>query len=133
MTKSFLRNGTILLALVGGIGFAAAQTSPSAPGGAKPPSSTMTPGAPGAKLQLSAAQKTAIFKAVSAEPTKPAAQTSVRISLGTQLPGSIELHALPASVVAQVPATQDFRYTMVQSDVVLVDPTTMRVVEIIRQ
>lgn len=132
MMKSSLRHGTVLLAMIAGIGVAAAQMSPPATGGPTAPGGMM-PGAPGTKLQLSAAQKSAIFKAVSAEKTKPTAQTNVRISLGTQLPGSIELHALPASVVAQVPATQDVRYTMIESDVVLVDPTTMRVVEIIRQ
>jgi uncharacterized protein DUF1236 len=49
------------------------------------------------------------------------------------LPTSIELYPLPDDVSAALPATKDYRYTVVQNQVVIVDPATMKVVDVIRQ
>jgi hypothetical protein len=40
---------------------------------------------------------------------------------------------LPANVVSEVPAAKMYKYTVSQNQVVLVDPTNMKVVEIIKQ
>jgi hypothetical protein len=39
---------------------------------------------------------------------------------------------LPDSVLAQLPETKAVKYTTVQNQIVLVDPLTMRVVEVIK-
>jgi len=48
------------------------------------------------------------------------------------VPPSIELNYLPVAALSQAPEAQALKYTMVQNQVVLVDPMTMRIVEVIR-
>jgi hypothetical protein len=118
------------LALFGTIGLASAQVTTPGTTEQMSPGATMSQGE---KLQLNAAQKSAILRAVNQEKNKAAAAPNLRVQVGAVLPESIELYALPDNVVAQVPATAAYRYTIVRNDVVLVDPTSMRVVDIIRQ
>jgi len=124
--KSRLFCGTIVLALACGIGGAAAQAGP--PAQAVPPgqSQAATP----AQVRLDAAQKTAILTAVRDTKIPPPGH-SFNASVGAQVPPSIELYALPISALSQAPEARTLRYTMVQNQVVLVDPTNMRVVEVI--
>ena len=51
--------------------------------------------------------------------------------LGDDVPAMIELYTLPDDAVAGVPAAKLYKYTMVEGKVVLVDPTKMRVVDVI--
>jgi hypothetical protein len=51
--------------------------------------------------------------------------------VGAQVPPSTELSVLPNEALAHAPNAKNLRYTVVQNQVVLVDPTTLRVVEII--
>jgi hypothetical protein len=52
--------------------------------------------------------------------------------LGTRVASArwdIELYALPEEATAADPAAEFFEYTMVENEVVLVDPTRMRVID----
>ena len=51
--------------------------------------------------------------------------------IGADVPPMIELYMLPDDAVAGVPAAKLYKYTMVENKVVLVDPTKMRVVDVI--
>jgi len=84
-------------------------------------------------LQLSAKQKTEIFQTVTKEKVKSPPPANMALSIGAQVPASIELYPLPANVVSQVPATKSYKYTVAQNQVVLVDPTTMKIVDVIKQ
>ena len=125
-----LRLGTMTLAVLGTVSVALAQVPSTTPG---------APGAPGLnqgaitsqKVQLSPAQKTAIFNAVSKDKSKIVAPGNFRASIGAPVPPSIELYALPPEAVANAQAASSYRYTMVNNQVVLVDPLTMQVVDII--
>src|SRR5258707_13520349 len=112
------------LALVGVSGPATAQTPPSGSLGAADPS---------APLQLTQAERTAILDAVRQDKAKPSTSTPVDspVSVGVQLPPSIALKILPDAALAQAPAAKTVQYTMIENRVVLVDPTNMRVVDII--
>src|SRR5512141_642408 len=99
-----LRRGSVALALLGGIGIAAAQTPSSPSSGGTMGGSTSQSTSTQQKLQLSAAQKTAIFKAVSQDKTKPATTAAnFQPSIGAKVPASIALYALPNSAVASAP------------------------------
>jgi hypothetical protein len=119
------------LAVLGTVGVAVAQVPSTTPGG--------VPGSPGLnqgaitspKAQLSAAQKTAIYNALSRDKSKVVAPGNFRASIGAPVPPSIELYALPSEAVANAQAASSYRYTMVNNQVVLVDPLTMQVVDII--
>jgi hypothetical protein len=128
-----LRLGTMALAILGTVGVAVAQAPSTTPGGA-PGTPGLNQGAsPNQKVQLSAAQKTAIFNAVSKDKSKSASPANFQASIGGKVPSSVELHALPPDAVATAKEASSYRYTMVNNQVVLVDPTTMQVVDIIRQ
>jgi Protein of unknown function (DUF1236) len=136
---SHIRNTATILALLAGIGVAVAQ-SPSAPAGSMPPArapAAAQPAAPSAQpaaaVQLSAAQKTAIFQSVTKEKVKSPPPANAQLSVGAQVPSTIELYPLPANVVAQVPTAKQYKYTVAQNQVVLVDPASMKVVDIIKQ
>ena len=129
MNNGNLRLGTLAIVVLGTVGIAGAQTPSAAPGGAP---STLNQGATTAP-QLSAAQKTAIFTAVSKDKSKSAAQANFQASIGGKVPPSVELHALPPDALANAQSASNYRYTMVNNQLVLVDPLTMQVVDIIRQ
>jgi uncharacterized protein DUF1236 len=114
------------LALVGVAGPAHAQTPPSASLGVADPS---------APLHLTPAERTAIRDAVRQDKGKPNPNTAPTspVSIGVQLPASIALRILPDAALAQAPAAKTVQYTVIENQVVLVDPTNMRVVDIINQ
>ena len=55
------------------------------------------------------------------------------MAVGAQLPGSVELYMLPDAITAELPAAKQYKYTIWKDQVVLVDPTNLKVAEIIRQ
>jgi Protein of unknown function (DUF1236) len=113
-------------ALLGVSGPSTAQTPPSASLGAADPS---------APLALTPTQRTAILNAVRQDSAKPGTTvpSDLPVSVGVQLPASIALKILPDAALAQVPAAKTVQYTVIRNQVVLVDPTNMRVVDIINQ
>ena len=132
--KNSVRIGTVLLTLASGIGLAAAQGGPAGgqPGG-QTPQTINSSSSSTSHINLSPAQKTAILGAVRQEGAKITPSTNLVATVGATVPTSIELHALPNSAVATAPEARNFKYTMVQNQLVLVDPTTMKVVDVIQQ
>lgn len=124
------RTTAVAFAVLAGVGIAAAQMSP--PGGAMSPSGSTTT-KQNRSLQLTAAQKSAIYRAVSAEKPKAQASANFRASIGQPVPAAVELHALPDAAVAEAPAARPYMFTFAQNDVLLVDPTTKNVVDIIKR
>jgi hypothetical protein len=57
---------------------------------------------------------------------------SARIAIEQEVPATIELQEFPAEIVTEVPAVKTYRYYQQDNDVVVVDPTQRRVIEIIR-
>ena len=111
--------------LLGAIDAAAQATPPGPPG-----SDTGVSGAIEQKLILSPAQRTAIYDQVSKDKSKVAPKDFAPV-IGADVPAMIELYTLPDEAVAGVPAAKLYKYTMVEGKVVLVDPTKMRVVDVI--
>ena len=114
--KRRLLHGAIVVALAFGVGEAAAQVGQ--PVQSQPP------------IQLDAAQKAAIVTAVR-DTRNPPPGTRFSTSIGAQVPPSIDLYVLPIAALSQAPEVRNLRYTTVQNQIVLVDPTTMRVVDVI--
>ncbi|MGN6748639.1 MAG: DUF1236 domain-containing protein [Xanthobacteraceae bacterium] len=117
-----------LFGCAGGSGASAQTTTPSGPADAA--SDTGLGGAIQQKLILSPAQRTAIYDQVSKDKTKAAPKNFSPV-IGGDVPPMIELYALPDDAVAGVPAAKLYKYTMVENKVVLVDPTKMRVIDVI--
>jgi hypothetical protein len=124
-----LRYGAIALAYASSVHWAAAQEG--FPGGAGDPQSKAM--SQPSQLRLTPAQRTTILNAVLAESAKITPPPKFQAAVGAQVPPSIELRTLPSVAMAQAPELRSLQYTMSQNQVLLVDPTTMRVVDIIRQ
>jgi hypothetical protein len=80
------------------------------------------------KLELTPAQRNAIYAAVSKDKSKVASQR-FSTKVGAEVPPMIELYSLPDETVADNPAAKLYEYTMVENEVVVVDPTRMRIVD----
>jgi hypothetical protein len=125
--KACLRHATLALSLVLATGLAGAQTR--APDGSLP--GAVSPADP-AQLRLTPTQKTAILKAVREKSATLRPPTSFSIVVGEMVPPSIELYMLPDNALAEVPEAKSVKYTVLQNQVVLVDPTNMRIVDVLR-
>lgn len=128
-------SGTLLMtALVLSPASVLAQAPPVSP----PPSDLpATPADPSAPFALTDSQRAAIRDAVrqvdASQRAKVPANLSapLNVSVGVQLPPSIQLAILPDRALAQAPGAKTVQYTVISNQIVLVDPTNMRVVDII--
>jgi len=84
------------------------------------------------RVELTPAQRTTIYRTVTRERSY-AAPRDVQVRLGARVPRSVELREMPTTVVEDVPSVRRYRYMVVNNEVVLVDPATSEVIEIIRQ
>ena len=129
--KTSFRHGMFALVLFAGVGPAFAQI------GSTPPTTqdgTIGRGDPRAtELRLTEAQRGAIADAVRRDNKAAEPSVSFVASVGAPVPPAIELYILPDQVLAEVPATKRVKYTVMKNQLLLVDPTTMRVVDIIPQ
>ena len=132
--KVILRHGMVLLAMTAGIGLALAQIDA---GPAGNDTRIVDPkdgiGAPAAHLRLTDQQRSAIAAAVSKENKVVTPPPSFVVQVGAPVPPAIELYILPDNALADIPAAKSVKYTVVNDQLVLVDPTTMRVVDVIRK
>jgi hypothetical protein len=80
------------------------------------------------KLELTPAERSAIYATVSKDKSKVAPQP-FSTTIGADVPPMIELYSLPDETVADNPAAKLYEYTVVENEVVVVDPTKMRIVD----
>ena len=110
--------GALVLMLAAGMSSAAAKT-----GGITEPST---------ELRLTQQQRTEIYQAVSKNKLRTPPPPDLPVTVGAQIPPVTELYALPETVTAEVPSAKFYRYTIAQNRVVIVDPTNLKVVDVIR-
>jgi hypothetical protein len=80
---------------------------------------------------LTPEQKTMIARAVKQSARKERVPPGVNAQIGAELPAALELYVLPDITLSEIPAAKLYKYTVVNDRVVLVDPTNMRVVDIL--
>jgi hypothetical protein len=122
--KSLLRHAAAAAVLLGSIGVA---TMPSLGQDQRG-----TVGARSEGLGLTPDQRAAVVRAVAQEKDKITSPPAFQAKVGAEAPASIALYVLPDSALAAIPGGANYQYTVVQNQVVLVDPTNMRVVDVIR-
>ena len=88
--------------------------------------------------RLAPEQRTTVYRTVTREQhfapravVRPA--PTVRYEIGTPVPGSVELSTFPEDVYVDVPVLKRYRYVYVNNQLVLVDPETSQVVDIINE
>lgn len=115
--KSLLRLSAAALALCATVPFAHAQTT------------IIERRAPG-YVELTPSQRTVIYREIRQRPVAVAPQVELRV--GAPIPQAVELYPVPEELYVEVPQLRRYRYFNVHNQVVLVDPETSEIVEIIR-
>jgi hypothetical protein len=124
MAKQLYQAAIALLLLGGSAVPAAAQATPAHPGAEENPAAVPS-------LKLTAAQKQTIYASISSQKKQETAPPTFRVAVGAVVPPSVELQALPKTIVDLIPELKDYEYAMVTNQVLLVDPKTKQVIEII--
>jgi hypothetical protein len=88
------------------------------------------PGQLGASGEILPEQRTYLRSYVTRQAPRPVV-IQERMSPGYRVPASVELEAFPDTVYSEVPSARRYRYFSTGRDVVLVDPESRQVVEII--
>ena len=122
-----LTAGLVLLALSGA---AVAQAPPKDAGIGPAP----TEGAAVARtLELTPAQRLAIYQSVTQIEKNSAAPVGFRAAVGAHVPDTIELKPLSDTLAKLIPQARDLSIGMVEKQVILVDPATRQVVAVVTQ
>jgi len=86
---------------------------------------------PETSANLSAEQRTKISAAVRQQNVPRATNVNFSISIGTHVPRSLRLHALPVSVVEFYPGLRGYQFILVGNDILVVNPRTLEIVAIL--
>src|SRR5262249_60668049 len=84
------------------------------------------------RIDLTPAQRTTIYRTVTRERVQTAPR-DVDIRVGARVPRAVELREIPPTLIEEVPTVRRYRYMVINQEVVLVDPATSEVVEVIRE
>lgn len=79
------------------------------------------------KLNLSSSQERSVSQGLSAERAQPSQQGQV----GSKLPDSMTARSLPDSVTQQVPETKSYLFVKLPDRILLIDPETKLIAEIV--
>jgi hypothetical protein len=91
-----------------------------------------TTGQAGAGAKLTTEQQTKISTVIKQQNVAPVTNVNFSISVGTRVPRDVHFHTLPAEVVTIYPQWRGYRFIRVREEIVIIDPNTFEIVEIIR-
>jgi hypothetical protein len=86
-----------------------------------------------AVIDLTPEEEDTIYTTITRETVgaAPRAESDWHARVGIEVPARVELYEVPTAV--QVAPVREYRYTIINDDVVLVDPGTRRVVRVIER
>lgn len=82
---------------------------------------------------LQAEQKTRLQQAVAKLDLKPVNNVNFSISVGTAVPRTVSLRPVPTTIVSIVPQYRGYNYFVVRDEIVIVEPSTHRIVDVIER
>jgi hypothetical protein len=101
------------------------------PSGQSGQSQTTTTGQAGAGAKLSTEQRTKISSVIREQRVQPATNVNFSISVGTRVPRTVSFHALPREVVTIYPQWRGYEYFLVNNQIIVVNPRTLEIVDVI--
>ena len=112
------------------------QTSPDRSGsgttsGQRSGSDTQTGASSGNDVKVTSEQQTRIHSVVSKVKIKEVSNLNVNVAVGTILPTTVELEPVPTEIVEIVPQFRSYRVIKVSGRILIVEPSTRRIVYII--
>jgi hypothetical protein len=93
--------------------------------------STTTTGQAGAGAKLSTEQRTQISTVIRNQHVQPATNVNFSISVGTRVPRNVGFHPLPAEIVTIHPDWRGYEFFLVNNQIVVVNPRTLEIVDVI--
>lgn len=84
-------------------------------------------------LKLTSAQRHDIYQDVRKQKTSETAPAGFTAKVGEAVPSSIKINPLPASATKQVPAVKSYDFAMLNHKVLLVNPNSKKIVDIVTQ
>ena len=91
---------------------------------------TAQSGSPGI-VALNTQQQTQVGQAIAQHKVQPLGDVRFSIAIGTAVPRSVQLRALPADLATFVPQYRGYSYFVVEDEVVIVDPSSSKIVTIL--
>jgi hypothetical protein len=85
----------------------------------------------GGVVSLNVQQRTRIGQALARHNVRPVTNVNFSISVGTAVPRSVRLNALPADLVTIVPQYRGYSYFTVEEQIVIVEPSSAEIVAVI--
>jgi hypothetical protein len=92
---------------------------------------TVTTGQAGASAKLSGEQRTKITTVIRNQHVQPVTHVDFDIRAGVRVPRTVSFHPLPPDVVTIYPEWRGYEYFLVNDQIVVVDPRTLEIVDVI--
>ncbi len=99
--------------------------------GAADAKSTTTTGQAGAGAKLSTEQRTKITTVIKSQNVRPVTNVNFSISVGTHVPRNVGFHPLPTEIVTIYPEWRGYEFFLVGNQIVVVNPRTLEIVDVI--
>ena len=93
--------------------------------------SETTGSAPASRAEITGDHRTRIVEHKSAFRAGRLDTVPFAVTVGTAVPRSVTLHAIPPTIVEVVPGWRSYRYVMVRDEILIIDPATMRIVAVV--
>ncbi|HXO68476.1 MAG TPA: DUF1236 domain-containing protein [Bradyrhizobium sp.] len=93
--------------------------------------STTTTGQAGAGAKLSTEQRTKITTVIKSQNVRPATNVNFSISVGTHVPRNVGFHPLPAEIITIYPEWRGYEFFLVGNQIIVVNPRTLEIVDVI--
>jgi hypothetical protein len=93
--------------------------------------STTTTGQAGAGAKLSTEQRTKITTVFKSQRVQPVTNVNFSISVGARVPRNVGFHPLPAEIVTVYPEWRGYEFFLVNSQIIVVNPRTLEIVDVI--
>ena len=84
----------------------------------------------GDRVQFSERERSSIRETISRENVERT-NVNINVSIGATVPRNITLRPLPASIIEINPAYRSYRYVVVRDEIVIINPQTYHVVEVV--
>ena len=90
-----------------------------------------TTGSRGAAVQLSQTQRTKIQAVIGHSSAARVTNVNFNVEVGVAIPRTVHVEVLPQDIVEVVPQFEGFDYIIVGDNILIIDPDTLEIVDII--
>jgi hypothetical protein len=108
-----------------------AQTTPEAPNSRMAPSAARDEPKSSPPAALSAEQHVKIRDTLRVEKSQRLGNVAFSTKVGDAVPGTVHLYVLPVSIAEYAPQYRGYEYILVGDEILIVDPSTLRIVAVI--